>query len=98
MKPIPVLFHIGPLQIHTYGIGLAITFWFGYRYFATRLRDHGYGDQALGTTFVAIVVSAIVGARLVHVLANLSAYRSDPGAIFAIWQGGLSSFGGLAFA
>ena len=24
MKPIPVVFHIGPLQVHTYGIGLAL--------------------------------------------------------------------------
>jgi prolipoprotein diacylglyceryltransferase len=26
VKPIPVSFHIGPLEVHTYGIGLAITF------------------------------------------------------------------------
>ena len=37
VKPIPVVFHLGPLQVHTYGIGLALTFWFGYRYFAKRL-------------------------------------------------------------
>ena len=39
MKPIPVAFHIGPLEVHTYGIGLAITFWFAYRYFERRLRQ-----------------------------------------------------------
>ena len=31
-------------------------------------------------------------------LANLGDYRGDPLLVFAIWQGGLSSFGGLAFA
>lgn len=98
MRPIPVAFHIWHLEIHTYGIGLALTFWFGYRYFARRLRQHGYPDQWLAGTFVAVVVSAIVGARLVHVLANLSLYRSDPASVFSIWQGGLSSYGGLAFA
>ena len=98
MKPIPVAFHIWHLEVHTYGVGLALTFWFGYRYFAKRLRDNGYPDSWLGTTFVEIVVSAIVGARLVHVLANLSYYRTDPAAVFAIWQGGLSSFGGLLAA
>ena len=30
-----------------------------------------------------------------HVLANLSYYENDPGQILAIWNGGLSSFGGL---
>ena len=38
MKPIPVAFHIGPLEVHTYGIGLAVTFWFAYCYFERRLR------------------------------------------------------------
>ena len=98
MRPIPVEFHLGPLAVHTYGIGLALTFWFGYRYFAYRLRRAGFRDDWLTTTFVWIVVSAIVGARLFHVLANLSTYTADPITVFAVWQGGLSSFGGLAFA
>lgn len=95
MKPIPVVFHIGPLQIHTYGIGLAITFWFAYRYFAKRLRDHGYPDEWLGRAFVWIIVASIVGARAVHVIANFGFYSHNPGDILAIWHGGLSSFGGL---
>ncbi|MGH9303892.1 MAG: prolipoprotein diacylglyceryl transferase [Acidimicrobiales bacterium] len=96
MKPIPVVFHIGPLQIHTYGIGLAVTFWFGYRYLASRLRRHGYPDQWLGKAFVWIIVASIVGARAAHVVANIGFYAHNPGDVFAIWHGGLSSFGGLA--
>ncbi|HLI15536.1 MAG TPA: prolipoprotein diacylglyceryl transferase family protein [Acidimicrobiales bacterium] len=98
MRPIPVVFHLGPLQVHTYGIGLALTFWFGYRYFARRLRAHGYPDAWLGATFVWIVAAAIVGARVVHVLANLGYYEHQPAQVLAIWNGGLSSFGGLALA
>jgi phosphatidylglycerol---prolipoprotein diacylglyceryl transferase len=98
LKPVPIVFHIGPLAIHTYGIGLAITFWFGYRYFARRLRKHGYPDGWLGVTFVWVIVAAIVGARAVHVIANLGSYRNNPAGIFEVWQGGLSSFGGLALA
>ena len=98
MKPIPVVFHLGPIAVHTYGIGLAITFWFGYRYFAHRLRNAGYRDDWLATTFILIVVAAVVGARAVHVIANLSYYEAYPSQIFAIWNGGLSSFGGLGLA
>jgi phosphatidylglycerol---prolipoprotein diacylglyceryl transferase len=98
MRPIPVVFHIGPLQIHTYGIGLAITFWVSYRYFAYRLRKWGYSDRWLGTTFVYIVIAAIVGARVVHVIANWGMYSNDLPDIFAVWHGGLSSFGGLGLA
>ena len=95
MKPIPVSFNIWKLKIHTYGIGLAITFWFAFRYFERRLRKFGYPWQWLGGAFVWIIVAAIVGARAVHVLANLSYYTSDPGQVLAVWNGGLSSFGGL---
>jgi phosphatidylglycerol:prolipoprotein diacylglycerol transferase len=98
VRPIPVVFHIGPLQVHTYGIGLALTFWFGYRYLAKRLRDNGYPDAWLGGTFIWIVVTAIIGARLVHVVANFGYYSAHPIEVFAVWHGGLSSFGGLLFA
>jgi phosphatidylglycerol:prolipoprotein diacylglycerol transferase len=97
VKPIPVAFHIGPLEVHTYGIGLAITFWFAYRYFERRLRNNGYPWQWLTGVFLWIVVASIAGARLLHVVANWSTYSAHPSQILAIWQGGLSSFGGLLF-
>jgi prolipoprotein diacylglyceryltransferase len=98
MKPIPVQFHIGPLQVHTYGIGLALTFWFGFVYFERRLRKEGYRTDWLVGVFIWIVVAAVVGARALHVLSNLSYYTQNPGQVLAIWHGGLSSFGGLLFA
>ncbi len=98
MKPVPVVFHVGPLPIHTYGVGLSVTFLFAYWYFARRLRAHGYPAHWLEGTFVWVIVAAVVGARVVHVLANLGAYAGDPLQVFAVWQGGLSSFGGLALA
>ncbi|HVA09793.1 MAG TPA: prolipoprotein diacylglyceryl transferase family protein [Acidimicrobiales bacterium] len=98
MKPIPVVFHLGPLQIHTYGIGLAITFWFAFTYFERRLRRNGYPTDWFVPVFLWIILAAIVGARTLHVLSNLSLYSHEPAQIFAVWQGGLSSFGGLLFA
>jgi phosphatidylglycerol:prolipoprotein diacylglycerol transferase len=98
MKPIPVAFHVGPLEVHTYGIGLAITFYFAYRYFDRRLRKRGYPTEWLVGVFVWVIVAAVVGARALHVLSNLDYYRQDPGAIVAVWRGGLSSFGGILFA
>jgi phosphatidylglycerol:prolipoprotein diacylglycerol transferase len=96
VKPIPVVFHIGALQIHTYGIGLAITFWISYRYFARRLRAHGYDDVWFGSAFVWIIAASVVGARAVHVIANWGYYSRNLGDIFAVWHGGLTSWGGLA--
>ncbi len=98
MKPIPVAFHIGPLQVHTYGIGLALTFWFAFTYFERRLKRNGYRTAWLVGVFLWILLAAIVGARVLHVLSNLSYYAHDPAQVLAIWHGGLSSFGGLLFA
>jgi phosphatidylglycerol:prolipoprotein diacylglycerol transferase len=98
MKPIPVAFHIGPLEVHTYGLGLAIAFWFGYVYFGRRLRTRGYPTEWLGGMFVWVIIAAVVGARALHVLSNLSFYDANPGDILAIWHGGLSSFGGILLA
>ncbi len=97
MKPIPVSFHIGPLVVHTYGIGLAVTFWFAYRYFERRLRARGLPTDWVTGMFIWVVVAAIVGARAMHVVANFSYYSAYPGQIIDIWHGGLSSFGGLLF-
>jgi phosphatidylglycerol:prolipoprotein diacylglycerol transferase len=98
MRPIPVVFHIGPLQVHTYGIGLALTFWFGFTYFERRLKRYGYRTDWWVSVFLWIILSAVVGARALHVLSNLSYYTHNPGQVLAIWNGGLSSFGGLLFA
>ncbi|MHB8288965.1 MAG: prolipoprotein diacylglyceryl transferase [Acidimicrobiales bacterium] len=98
MRAIPYEFSLGPLTLHMYGIGLAITFWFGFRYMERRLRKQGYTTNWLATTFFWVVISAILGARVVHVLANLGYYLQHLVQIPAIWEGGLSSFGGLLFA
>jgi hypothetical protein len=98
MRPIPTAFHIGPLEVHTYGIGLALTFWFGFVYFERRLRKNGYPTEWLVPVFLWIILAAVVGARVVHVLSHLHTYTQHPGDIVAVWQGGLSSFGGLLFA
>ena len=98
MKPVPVDFHLGPLVVHTYGIGLAVTFWFAFRYFERRLRARGYRTDWVLRFFVWEIVTAIVGARVMHVLANLSYYRADPVQVLEVWHGGLSSWGGLLLA
>ncbi len=98
MRPIPVAFHIWFLEVHTYGIGLAITFWFGLRYLERRLRRAGYPWQWATGMFLWVIVAAIVGARVMHVIANFGYYSHHLGQIVAIWQGGLSSFGGLIAA
>ena len=98
MKPIPVAFHIGPLQVHTYGIGLALTFWFGFTYFERRLRNNGYRTDWFVPVFLWIILAAVVGARALHVLSNLELLHPQPGRRPRRLARRLSSFGGLLVA
>ena len=98
MRPIPVAFHIWFLEVHTYGIGLALTFWFGLRYTERRLRQRrlslAVGDRHVRVGDRGRHRRRPGPARPVQPLVLLA----PPGQVFAIWQGGLSSFGGLLFA
>lgn len=98
MRPIPTAFHIGPLEFHTYGLGLAIAFYVAWRYLVARVRARGIRTDPLVELGIWVVVSALFGARLFHVLTNWSTYSSQPLQILEVWHGGLASFGGLLFA
>lgn len=98
MRPIPTAFHVGPLEFHTYGLGLAIAFYLAWRYLDARVRARGIPTNHLVELGIWIVVSALLGARLLHVLTNWSSYSGQPLQLFEVWHGGLASFGGLLFA
>jgi phosphatidylglycerol---prolipoprotein diacylglyceryl transferase len=98
VRPIPTAFHLGPLELHTYGLGLAIAFYIAWRCLYKRVGDAGYRTDWLVSLGVWVAISAVVGARLLHVVTNLSAYTAQPLQTFEVWHGGLSSFGGLLLA
>ncbi len=56
------------------------------------------GRPELATWGWYAALAAFVGARLGFVLGNLDFYRTTPGAVFAIWQGGFAPWWGVAAA
>ncbi len=89
----PILFKIGSLPIHSYGLMLAIAFLVA-TYIATRrARKEGIPPQIIFDLGLLTLVSAVVGAHLFHVLQHPRSYGSFLD-IAGMWQGGLS---GLAF-
>jgi phosphatidylglycerol:prolipoprotein diacylglycerol transferase len=98
VRPIPTAFHLGPLEFHTYGLGLAIAFYVAWRYLSARVSARGIRTDYLVELGIWVVVSALLGARLFHVLTNWSTYSGQPLQILEVWHGGLASFGGLLFA
>ena len=92
----PILVELGPFQIYWYGalfigsflVGLAIL----KKIYIKEKRD----PELLDSLFIYIVVGAAVGARLVHCFFyDPSYYMGNPIKIFAIWEGGLASHGGV---
>jgi phosphatidylglycerol:prolipoprotein diacylglycerol transferase len=96
VRPIPIDFHVGLLDIRLYGVGMTIAFLFSLGYTRRRFASRGLPWQWAARAFLWIVVASLAGARLFHVLANIGYYGQRPTDVLAIWKGGLSSFGGLA--
>ncbi|HCY85083.1 MAG TPA: prolipoprotein diacylglyceryl transferase [Desulfobacteraceae bacterium] len=94
----PILLEIGSLKLYTYGLFLALGFitaiWFTKR----NARFYGISDQTISDLFFTILVSAIVGARLLYVGINFDAYKGNILEMFKIWNGGLVFFGGFIAA
>jgi phosphatidylglycerol---prolipoprotein diacylglyceryl transferase len=98
VEPVPTSFHLGPLEFHTYGLGLAIAAYVAFRYGEKRLAAKGLDPARFARFAIWVLVLGLIGARIAHVATNWSSYSSDPLQMLAVWQGGLSSFGGIALA
>ena len=98
VRPIPVVFHVGPLTFHTYGLGLALTALFALWWADRRLTHHEIAAPHFSRDVAVLFLVALFGARIAHVTTNWSSYAHQPAEMVAVWHGGLSSYGGLAFA
>jgi phosphatidylglycerol:prolipoprotein diacylglycerol transferase len=91
----PNLFTIGPFTLHTYGLLVAIGFLSGILITVRIAKSRGINPQHVMDMGFFIIISAIVGSRLLYVLINFSYYIENPLDVFKIWQGGLVFSGGL---
>lgn len=96
-SPSVSVFHIGPLNIHIYGILMGLAVATAYIVTVRRYQRFG-GSRATGESaaFWAIVIG-FIGARLGFVLPRLGNYSDDWWGVFKIWEGGIALYGGLLF-
>ena len=91
----PDLFSIGPLTLHTYGLFVALGFIAGLLV-ATRLgKTAGFMSNAVMDMGFIIILTGLIGSRIVYIIIDLPKYISNPLDIFKIWEGGLVFSGGL---
>jgi phosphatidylglycerol---prolipoprotein diacylglyceryl transferase len=94
----PVLMHIGPVQIHWYGMMYALSFIIGYFLICHLAPKRGVPLNSDGAAqlIYALAAGVLFGGRLGYVLFyNLPYYIHHPAKILAVWDGGMSFHGGL---
>ena len=91
----PVLLHIGSFNLYTYGLFVAMGFMTAIWVSQKNAKPHDISPQIITDIFFVILVSAILGARLLYVLINFNAFKNNLLDIFKLWNGGLVFFGGF---
>ncbi len=94
---IPILFHLGPFSVRSYGVMLVISFLAGTFWTLKSAARRGIPEERIFSLVGWILLSSIAGARLHFVLAHPSSF-GNPLDFFRIWEGGLTLYGGLIAA
>ncbi len=96
---IPVLFHLGPLTVYSFGLMMALGFLAGDYAIRLECKRRGLDPEYSSSMVIVAAIAGIVGSRIYAILDDLPGYLADPmsmifsGAGF-VFYGGL--IGGLA--
>ncbi len=91
----PILFHIGGLTVHSYGLFIAAGFLLGIGLAVKEARRKGIPAEKILDLSFYIILSAILGSRILFALINYPHYLEHPLDFFKVWEGGLVFYGGL---
>lgn len=94
----PIALRLGDLTITWYGVLVAAGFLLAVRWARVHARRNGLSGEMVERLSFWIIVSAVVGSRLLYVLTDLPTYLASPAQIFDPREGGLVFLGGLAGA
>lgn len=86
---------IGPLELHLYGVFIAIAAFVATIITKRRFVARGGSGDVVEMAAVIGIISGIIGARLWHIATRWGTYRSNLGDVFAVWNGGLAIYGAL---
>ncbi len=102
----PVLFEVGSFKVTSYGLALVVSFALGIAIAARRAERRGIPPDRIVDVGILILLTSLVGSRLLWVLTHREIVASQGGVLAAMlpWSGeryglvGLSMQGGVAFA
>jgi phosphatidylglycerol:prolipoprotein diacylglycerol transferase len=94
----PRLLELGPLTVYTYGVMLAAAYLLGLQLAMRRAKARGLDSARVLDLGIYIIISALVGAKLLLLFTDVPRYLSDPGELVGLVRAGGVFYGGLIAA
>jgi phosphatidylglycerol---prolipoprotein diacylglyceryl transferase len=91
----PILFEIGGFPVFSYGVLLAAAYLLGLQFALVRARAVGLNPNRVMDLGIWIIISALLGAKLMLVLVDFDTFRRNPSDIFTLVRSGGVFYGGL---
>jgi phosphatidylglycerol:prolipoprotein diacylglycerol transferase len=91
----PEILHWGFLHVRSYGLMLAVAFLVGTWLSLREARRLGLDEDRLVNVVLLVLVGSVIGARALYVLEHVQEFRREWGSMLAVWQGGLTLYGGI---
>jgi phosphatidylglycerol:prolipoprotein diacylglycerol transferase len=95
---LPDLPVIGPAAVYTYGVLLAAAYLIGLRYAIARARTRGLDETRVMDLGIYVIISALIGAKLMLVAVDFDQFRRNPSEILSLVRSGGVFYGGLILA
>jgi phosphatidylglycerol---prolipoprotein diacylglyceryl transferase len=94
----PILFEIGRFPVYTYGLLLAAAYLLGLQFALRRARAVGLDPNRVMDLGIWIIVSALVGAKLLLLIVEFDQFSRDPAELLNLARSGGVFYGGLIAA
>src|SRR5215831_13732568 len=94
----PRLVELGPISVYTYGVLLAAAYLLGLRLAMARAKTRGLDAVRVLDLGIYIIISALIGAKLLLLVTDFQAFRNDPRELLTLARSGGVFYGGLILA
>ena len=94
----PILFEIGGFPVYTYGLLLAAAYLLGLQFALMRARSRGLDANRVMDLGIWIIVSALVGAKLLLLIVDFDKFTPESGDLMNLVRSGGVFYGGLIAA